>query len=79
MIKRLGALTKKEEKALLLAERYQKIFPEPGPGGPKTKRVYLALYTRNRGVGENSYTGELIAAAGGKSILQRTQWLFTSH
>jgi ABC-type Fe3+-hydroxamate transport system substrate-binding protein len=79
MVKRLGALTKKEEKALQIAEHYEKIFPGPGAGSSKPKRVYLELYTRNRGAGENSYAGELITAAGGKSILQRTALAGTEH
>lgn len=79
LVKRLGALTKKEEKASQLAELYQKSFPAPGIENQSSKRVYLELYTRNRGVGENSYIGELIAAAGGKSILQRTALAGTEH
>ena len=79
MVKTLGALTKKEDKALELIEDYQKNFPEPEKKTVNPKRVYFELYTRNRSAGENSYIGELLAAAGGKSILKNTALAGTEH
>ena len=79
MVEKLGRLTGKEGEARQLAEKYEKLllFPESAPKKPK--RVYLELYTSNRGAGELSYAGDLLKAAGGRSILEKSALTGSEH
>ena len=72
MVEKLGCLAGKEDKARQLAEKYKRILHLPASAQKVPKRVYLELYTRNRGAGELSYAGDLLKAAGGRSILEKS-------
>ena len=72
MVEKLGRLSGKEKEARLLAEKYEKLLCFSESAGKTPKRVYLELYTSNRGAGELSYAGDLLKAAGGRSILEKS-------
>ncbi|MBR2372824.1 MAG: ABC transporter substrate-binding protein [Lentisphaeria bacterium] len=68
---RLGKLTGKERESAVLAAEFRKKLWKPDPQAA-SRRVYLELYSRNRGAGKNSYSGDLLAAAGAESIFEKT-------
>ena len=78
MVKKLGILTGKEKESLRLIDAYKEQLSSPRET-TSLKRVYLELYTRNRGSGDLSYAGDLLRAAGGKSILEKTSLTGTEH
>ena len=79
MIEKLGHLTGKEKEARQLAEKYEKLLLLTTSGVQNPKRVYLELYTRNRGAGAFSYAGDLLLAAGGRSILEKSALTGSEH
>lgn len=76
---KLGKLVKKEKEAAVLAERFKRELASGAVSNKPLKRVYAELYTRNRGAGDLSYTGDLLRAAGGKSILEKSSLCATEH
>lgn len=70
-IRELGDLTGKTREAQQLAAEFSRKLASLSVPALQ-RRVYLELYSRNRGAGRNSYAGDLIAAAGGKNILEST-------
>lgn len=70
-IEKLGKLTRKEKEAVLLSDEFRKKLSSIKPAAA-SRRVYLELYTRNCCAGRNSYAGDLLAAAGGKNIFEKT-------
>ena len=71
-VRKIAALTGREAKAEEIIAGHQKLFPVQKPSGKAPRRVYFELYTRNRGAGDDSGIGDLIRAAGGKSILDKS-------
>ena len=69
---KLGKLVNKEKEAALLAGRFKEKLALETVSDKPLKRIYAELYTRNRGAGDLSYTGDLLRAAGGKSILEKS-------
>ena len=72
MVRKLGALTGKTQAAEELIKGFSSIAPGTPKEGQEVKRVYFELYSRNRGAGDDSYIGDLLRAAGGKSVLKKT-------
>ena len=71
LVRRLGALTDKNEKAEALCAAYQKklsSIPKP----EKMRNVYFELYGPFKSVGAESYAGDLLAMAGGCVMNQKT-------
>jgi len=78
LVETLGILTGKEKESRRLIDVYKKQLSLQS-AATSLKRVYLELYTRNRGSGDLSYTGDLLRAAGGKSILEKTSLAGSEH
>ena len=79
LIEKLGALTGKREKCAGIISEYKKSFEGITSLAGTKKRVYLELYTRNRGAGDESYMGDLLRAAGAKSILKKSALTGTEY
>ena len=78
LVRQLARLAGKEQKGRELVRMYEQKIPLSG-AGTLPKRVYLELYSRNRGAGDDSYAGDLLRAAGGQSILKNTSLAGTEH
>ena len=78
LVKQLALLAGKEKEGRELVRAYEQKIPHPASGSAP-KRVYLELYSRNRGAGESSYAGDLLRAAGGQSILKNTSLAGTEY
>jgi ABC-type Fe3+-hydroxamate transport system substrate-binding protein len=71
LVRRLGALTDKNEKAEALCAAYQKklsSLPKP----ETMRNVYFELYGPFKSIGAESYAGDLLAMAGGRVMNQKT-------
>ena len=79
MVLKLGQLVNKEKEAALFARRFKEKLALEAVSGKPLKRVYAELYTRNRGAGDLSYTGDLLRAAGGKSVLEKSALCGTEY
>ncbi len=72
LILRLGALVGKEERARELAESFRRELARiSSPEGAGERRVYFELYAPGKAAGDDSYIGDLLRAAGGRSIVGR--------
>ena len=79
LIEKLGALAGKRKKCGEIISEYKKSFEGIKSFLGRKKRVYFELYTRNRGAGDESYMGDLLRAAGGKSILKKSALTGTEY
>ena len=71
LVRRLGTLTGKEKRAEELCSAFQKQLSARQK--PETmRRVYFELYGPFKSVGEESYTGDLLACAGGIVMNRKT-------
>lgn len=71
LIRRLGALTGKEEKAEQLCYEYsQKVSSLPMP--EHRKNVYFELYGPMKSAGQESYIGDLLSCSGGVVMNRKT-------
>lgn len=72
LILHLGYLTGKTREAQLLAGRFtRELDALPLPAGPPV-RAYFELYSPGRAAGDESYLGDLLRAAGIRSVVART-------
>lgn len=73
LILRLGDVTGKRERARKLAEAFHRQLERLSvPEEVSVRRVCFELYSPGKIVGDASYLGDLIRAAGGKSIVSKT-------
>lgn len=72
LVKKMGKLTGKMGEAEKIIAEHQKIFSAVKQEHKVCKRVYFELYSRNRGAGDQSFIGDLLRAAGGKSIVKKS-------
>ena len=72
LVRDMEKLTGKSEEAKKIIADHEEIFRGLKNFSGKEKRVYFELYSRNRGAGDESYIGDLLRAAGGKSILKKS-------
>lgn len=78
-VRRLGRLTGKEKNCEKIIAEHNRIFETLKKKESPEKRVYFELYSRNRGAGDDSCIGDLLRAAGGKSILKKTALAGTEY
>ena len=72
LVEKMEKLTGKSEEAKKIIADHEEIFKNLKTFSGKEKPVYFELYSRNRGAGDESYIGDLLRAAGGKSILKKS-------
>mgnify|MGYP000846358955 FL=1 len=73
LILRLGEVTGKTELAQKLAEAFRRRLEQISvPAEGSARRVCFELYSPGKIAGDASYLGDLIRAAGGKSIVSKT-------
>ncbi len=73
LILRLGEVTGKTERAQELAEAFRRRLEQISvPAEVPARRVCFELYSPGKIAGDASYLGDLVRAAGGKSIVPKT-------
>ncbi|MBO5791346.1 MAG: ABC transporter substrate-binding protein [Lentisphaeria bacterium] len=78
-VMKIGALTGNVAGAQKIIAEYEKTMKALQNSSGRKKRVYLELYTRNRGAGNDSGIGDLLRAAGGESILEKSALTGTEY
>lgn len=76
LVRRLGDLTGKKERAEELCATFRKELSEI-PEPEKKKAVYFELYGPLKSAGEESYTGDLLTHAGGIALNKKTGLIST--
>ncbi len=73
LIKQVGKFVNREREAAELAEKFQSDlvqYPLPAANQPEIK-IYFELYSPGKIAGDNSYLGDLLRRAGGRSIVDK--------
>lgn len=78
-VMKIGNLVGRGPAAQKIVAEHQKTMKALQTSAEKKKRVYFELYTRNRGAGDDSGIGDLLRAAGGKSILAKSTLTGTEY
>lgn len=80
LILRLGELTGRMEKARELAEVFRrKLARLSDARGDAPRRVYFELYSSGKAAADESYLGDLLRAAGGRSIQRKSGLVSTEY
>ncbi|MEG1979754.1 MAG: ABC transporter substrate-binding protein [Victivallaceae bacterium] len=73
LIQKVGKIANREQEAEELAKKFQselEKYPLPPADTPETK-IYFELYSPGKIAGNDSYLGDLLRRAGGRSIVER--------
>ena len=79
LVRKMETLTGKKEASEKIIAEFLTIFSTLKQERKAFKRVYLELYSRNRGAGDDSYAGDLLRLAGGRSILKKSALTSSEH